>query len=395
MPFVMKRPTLRSKGILVLTHKEVPQVLLELSAFKKLLARVRERFLIGVHYGWFRAGLVAPAWVDFHFAPESTVTFDDPAAVHALPFNSSHFIPACFCDRGLDKQWDIISVTRPVAFKNTHELLRCLRLVSDQRPGTRALVICSGTTDTREPDTEGALWQQYQTSFSANERQDIVFLPFRLAGAPFPFPRRDIAWLYNASRIFTLFSSREGGSKAIKEALLCGLPVVLKRDLLGGGLEFATPENSRLFASEREAADAMCEILDHYPSHRFDTEELARRASEPYTVPRLLERLEQLYQALGLVWEGEVDTEDLSMKLPSHHIDLLSPELRQGWTSDLSSPNAALSYLAGLVEAPDGAPRVLGRPDYARVQLASLALRSQGYMRGLKHRLRRAARPLP
>jgi glycosyltransferase involved in cell wall biosynthesis len=389
----MKRPTARSKGILVLTHKELPQVLAGAPGFARVLARVREKFVIGVHYGWFRSGLVAPAWVDFHFAPESTVTFDSPAAVRALPFNSSHFTPACFRDLGLAKHWDIVSVTRPVAFKNTHELLRSLRLVSDRRPHTRALVVCAGTTDTREPAALDALWQQYLGSFSASERQDIVFLPFQLAGAPFPFPRQDVAWLYNSSRLFTLFSSREGGSKAIKEALLCGLPVVLKRGLTGGGLEFANAGNSRLFGDEAEAAQAICEVLDNPSAFRFDAEAIAQRASERFTVPLLLERLERLFQELGLLWEGDVDTQDLSTKLPSHHPELIPSALKRHWTSDLSSPRTMLAFLAGLVEV-DGAPRVLRRRDTASVELTSLAQRGQHYLRGLRRRLARSSRSL-
>jgi len=389
--FVMKRPTPRSKGLLVLTHKELPHVLLELPAFSAIVARLREHYVIGVHYGWFRSGLTPVSWVDFHFAPESTVTFEAGERVRALPFNSSHFVPAFFREEQLAKQWDIVSVTRPVAFKNTDELLRSLRLVRDRRPSTRALIVCSGTTETREPEALGALWRQYQTSFSLRERQDIVLLPFELEGPPFPFPRRDIAWLYNSSRLFTLFSSREGGSKAIKEALLCGLPVVLRRGLLGGGLEFATPDNSRLFADEREAAEAMLEVLEHPVRFRVDTQALARRANETYTVPQLLERLAQLYAELGLVWEGEVDTEDLGMKLPSHHPELLPPDLRGHWTSDLPSSRAALAFFTRLVAEASGDAR-LRRRDQARVQLSTWARHGEGYLRSLRRRVRRGSR---
>lgn len=48
------------------------------------------------------------------------------------------FTPAFFRPRDVPKQWDIISVTRTARFKNTDQLLDCLRLVYDKRPQTRA-----------------------------------------------------------------------------------------------------------------------------------------------------------------------------------------------------------------------------------------------------------------
>lgn len=352
----MKRPHGASKGILVLTHKELPQVPDHVPEMRRVLDALRQHYVVAAHYGWFQDAYEPPAWVDFHFAPRTTVRFARPEAVRALPFNSSHFTPACFRPRPTEKQWDVIAVTRPVAFKNTDRLLRALRILKTRRPQSRALVICSSSTQSKRANLTGELLRQYETDFTFNERQDIVLLVSRTAVTPFAFPRRDLAWLYSASRTFALFSDQEGGAKAVKEAMLCGLPVVLNRQLRGGGLEFCNESNSRLFTTETEAAEAMLELLTRPEGLILDTTELARQASETHTIPRLLDALAALYAELGLPWDGAVDTEDLSMKLPSHSPELVPHDLKSGWTSDLRAPSAMLTFLAQLVQEAGGAP---------------------------------------
>lgn len=352
----MKRPLGASKGILVLTHKELPQVADHVPGMRRVLDVVRHHYLIAAHYGWFQQAYVPPQWVDFHFAPRATVDFARPGEVRALPFNSSYFIPACFRPRATEKQWDVIAVTRPVAFKNTDRLLRALRILKDRRPQSRALIICSSSTKSTRENLADQLLSQYERDFTFDERQDIALLMSRTALTPFAFPRRDLAWLYSASRVFALFSDQEGGSKAVKEAMLCGLPVVLNRHLRGGGLEFCNDENSRLFSDENEAASVMAELLDLRSASPLDTSELARQTSETYTVPKLLDALATLYDQLGLPWQGPVDTEDLSMKLPSHSPELVPQALQAGWTSDLRTPSAMLTFLNGLVLEAGGDP---------------------------------------
>ena len=391
MAFVMKQPSPKARGILVLTHKEVAFVRPELPPFQRCLALLRQRFVIGIHYGFFRDNLTPASWVDFHFAPPDTVRFTHTDAVRAFPFNSSHFIPSFFRDQSLPKQWDIISVTRPIPFKGNHSLLEALALTRRRRPGTRALIVCAGTKGGRDDNTD-ELWATYQQKLSFEERQDIVLLPFQLKGRPFPFPRKDLAWLYNSSRVFTIFSSKEGGSKAIKEALLCGLPVVLRRELIGGGLEFTNEHNSRLFSDENGAADAFCHILENYEHFRFDPTPLAEQASEVHTVRKLEALLSQMYNDLGEPWDGVWDSSDLSMKLPSHHPGLIPEHLTQAWTSDLLSASALLEFFAMLLKRANGPRFELSSRERRLLGRDSLKLRASREVKMLTSRVKRRLR---
>ncbi len=391
LAFVMKRPLGRSKGIIVFTHKESAVFSSAIEPMSRLMREVRSRFVIGIHYGWHSQVAKPPPWVDFHLAPDSTVEFALPNEVKRIPMNSSHFASAVFRRMAVPKQWDVISVTRPVAFKNTDVLLTSLRSLKRQRPSTRALIICASSQRSSSRSSLGPLEQQYLEAFNHREREDIVFLPFQLRGAPFPFPRRDLAWLYNASRVFTLFSRREGGSKVIKEALLCGLPVVLDRNLEGGGLEFANAQNSRLFAGPEDAATAMLEVLDHYDQFEFDTQALALETSETHTIPKLLTHLERIFHELGLPFEGPVDTEDLAMKLPSHHPGLVVDPGQPGWTSDVRSARAGATLLCQLLQTDEGAP-VLSPKERAVLSLRDASLAMSSRLAGARRSAKRVAK---
>ena len=391
MAFVMKRPFGASKGIVVFTHKETSTLSSSLSVLQRLLQRVRERYVVAVHYGWYSRIDGPPAWVDFHFAPEATVVFAEPDRVRRIPMNSSYFVPSYFRPVKMPKQWDVISVTRPAPFKNTDQLLAALRVLKDMRPQSRALVVCATSQRSRTTGMLAGVERQYQELFSPAEREDVVLLPFNLQGAPFPFPRRDVAFLYNASRLFTLFSKREGGSKAIKEALLCGLPLVLDADLEGGGLEFATAKNSRVFRGVKQAAERMAEVLDHSADFEFDTSGLARRISETYTVPELMAHLARTFEELGIPFEGEVDTHELGMKLPSHHSSLERDAKERGWAADLQTHRAAAAFLRGLLESGQG--DVVTPTPYEHLRMTAADLRARAKRTAARARVvtRRAA----
>lgn len=387
----MKQSSPEARGILVLTHKEIGFVRTDLPPFRRCLELLRRRYVIGIHYGHFRDNVRPGSWVDFHFAPSDTVRFAHPEAVRAFPFSSSHFIPSFFRDQQLPKPWDIISVTRPIPLKGNESLLRSLALTKRRRPQTRALIVSTGTKGGRNENGD-QLWATYQRDLSYEERQDIVLLPFELTGRPFAFPRKDLAWLYNSSRVFTLFSDKEGGSKAIKEALLCGLPVVLRRELIGGGLELTNEHNSQLFSDENGAAEAFCHILDNYERFRFDPAPLAERASEVHTVGKLEALLRQMYSELNEPWDGVWDSTDLSMKLPSHHPGLIPQHLAQGWTSDLPSSRAMLEFFALLLERANGPRFELSPGEHRQLSRDALERRAAHEVRAIASRVKRRLR---
>jgi glycosyltransferase involved in cell wall biosynthesis len=346
MAFVLKRPVGPSKGVVMFTHKE--RSLLNLSAplIGRALQQLRERYLVGMHWGFYAVDVPVFPAVDFHLAKASTVQFRAPSQVRTLPFNSSMFTPAYFRQEDRPKHWDIISVTRDAKFKNTNQLLQALRIVYDQRPETHTLVICTASAVPNPEREDLGLWQQYEQSFTELERERFKMVMTN--GSIFPFARRDVAFFYQSSRVFTLFTETEGVAKVVNEALLCGLPVVIKAGFKGGGADYLSAENSRRFSSVADGARALLQTLDAGPV-RFDTGALAREISETYSVQQFERALRELFGTLGIPYEGQIDSEDLSRKLPAHRPGMLPQSLRQGPTWDVPSPRVMLLYLRSVL----------------------------------------------
>lgn len=396
MAFVLKEPCGPSKGIVMFTHKERPLLDETAPVIGPLLRRVRERNLTGMHWGFRSDNVPVLHAIDFHLARESTVSFAEPHRTTRFPFNSSMFAPAVFRPTGASKHWDILSVTRTAKFKHTDQLLRALRLVYDRRPETKALIICSAPLSADKPGHDHGLFDLYLELFSEEERQRCSLLYQRTS--LFAFAREDVAFFLNASRVFTLFTEREGASKAIKEALLCGVPVVVRRDLAGGGLDNVSEDNARLFGSIQEAAEALLDAVANAErlATDADTDALARELSEVHSVPRLLSCLRGHYQDLGMPFEGALHTEGLSRRLPAHDVGMLPARLRTGGTADLRTPEAMASYLRHLADDIPIERVLLQKRERAALrgwQLAQRAtVRAQGLLRRLPFSVPRTGR---
>ena len=347
MAIVLKPACGPSKGVVVFTHKERHFVDFEAPLLGPELRRLRERYVVLMHWGWFMKNAPAFPAVDAHLCRESAVTFRDPG-VRRIAMNSAMFTPAYFRAEALPKHWDVVSVTRALKQKRTGELLTCLRHVFDRRPETTALVVCSGPPDLHNRRYENDLYERYLSMFSAAERDRFTFLYTR-SSVPFLLPRRDIAFFYNSSRVFTLFSDIEGESRVIKEALMCGLPVLVKQHLLGGGRDFLTDANSRQFSNAADGAERLLEMLEHPQRFHVDTAGLADEIGETANIPRFEHAIRALFEEAGVPFEGLLDTDDLSRKLPGH-VSLLPADMRSPSSDDLRSAEAALRYVRALVE---------------------------------------------
>jgi glycosyltransferase involved in cell wall biosynthesis len=389
MAFILKRPVGQSKGVAMFTHKE--RALLSLSAplIGSELRRLRERYVVGMHWGFYAVDVPTMSAVDFHLAKPSTVKFRSPSEVRALPFNSSMFTPEYFRQEPRVKHWDIISVTRTAKFKNTDQLLDALRIVYDRRPETHTLVICTASPVPDPVREDLGIWRKYEDSFDELERERFKLVMTN--GALFPFSRRDMAFFYQSSRVFTLFTKTEGVAKVVNEALLCGLPVVIQSAFQGGGADYLTPLNARRFSSAAEGADALLELLEGEPV-RFDTQALAEEVSETHGIARFEGALQQLFSELGLPYEGELDAIDLSRKLPAHRPGMLPSSLRVGSTWDLITPRAMLAYLRSVLDGAPLDPSAVSAREERQLQLWSALLKGQHHYDRWRARARRLTR---
>ena len=343
MAFVLKDPVGDSPGIIIFTHKERLFLDCNVPPVKKALSELRKHYVFGMHWGAHHPNVSPPTIIDFHLAGPGTVSFARP--VRHIPLCSRNFTPACFKPASLPKYWDVINISRPIRQKRLDDFFQVIRRVYDQGHLLRVLLLCPWPPRMDDPswwyrELEG----DYLRMFSESERQ--YFSLMRLQHGPvgaFPLPQETIAYFYNVSKFFCLFSEHEGESRVIAEALLCGLPVVVRETLLGGGRDYLTPENSRTFSSLDEAAEQFIEIANNHHHYSFDTSKLEIELSERHTKSKLQRALQGLFHELGYPFLGEPRLDKLDRRLPGHEVNLPA-HLRADETNDLRSLEATLLY---------------------------------------------------
>ncbi|RAP38804.1 hypothetical protein DID80_02195 [Candidatus Marinamargulisbacteria bacterium SCGC AAA071-K20] len=343
MAFILKKPFKNSKGILVLKNPEHMFFREANPLFRNVLIELSEKYVIGLHWCSYQENVKDFPYIDFHLS-DGTVTFHKDESPRIIPFDCKHFISPTFRKTNLKKDWDIFNMSRPGNGKYLDEFLKVIRLIFDERDNVKVLLICPDilhSWNSRGIYTN--LIPDYNRMFSIEEKKRFkIIIPKLVDHSLFPFTQEMITYFINTSKICTLFSKEEGQSRILHESLLCGLPIVARKDLRGGGLNYLNEKNSRLFSTLQEAKSIFLDLIDNPENCQFDPEELRKVLGEEYNKNKFVEALRSLFKELNLEFEGSLDLEDLSNKLPSH-IRTLPSEWTGGIQDQLS--NSKFFYL--------------------------------------------------
>ena len=189
----------------------------------------------------------------------------------------------------------------------------------------------------------------YYSLFSSNERQNfsIMLLSSNLSFLGLPF--EVMSHFYNSSKIFTLFSNEEGGSRVISEALLCGLPVVVKDNLEGGGRDFLSKDNSILFSSFENAHESLIRAVENYDLFKVENETLRQSLSEEFSLEKLKEYFKKLFEENGQTFDGKlINTDRLNIRICGHlNEDIQWAKDRSG-TADIASHKQLKIFMKNL-----------------------------------------------
>ncbi len=347
MAHLFKKPKDGNKGILVFTHKEmkyffrpskplnrkrpltfVPFVFdyfytkkFKYPYFVKAFGALRKKYFIGVHFGWHHTEFPELEFADFIMAGEGTVDFTPPKHILEIPFNSRNFISHRFDDLAYNQKfWDIICVARAARFKNLDLLLKAIKRLNETTGKYhKALLIIPPNKNENPKSFYTNIIEDYYNWFEEAERNNITIMKLSKDLSLLGMPQNSLIHFYNASKVFTLFSEKEGESRVIAEALLCGLPVVVKADLEGGGRDFLNKENAVYFDTFETAHIAFKEALENYQTLKQGTTFLKEYLRDDYTIPRLKEYFTKLYQQHNQTFDGElINLDYLDRRLPGH-----------------------------------------------------------------------------
>jgi hypothetical protein len=159
--------------------------------------------------------------------------------------------------------------------------------------------------------------------FSAKERELFTLIKTDQNYGFQGFSSAFLSHLYNQSKIFTIFSQTEGTCKVIKEAQMCGLPVVLKKDLKGGVLSFLSEHKDAMFFDKYENAhEILIKSIQNYNNFQVDFEKNKKRIGENESLHMLKKYFYKLYEKNNQFFDEQlINTDNLNRRLPAHFFD--------------------------------------------------------------------------
>tara|TARA_B100000787_G_C16148939_1_gene275641 strand:- start:142 stop:1197 length:1056 start_codon:yes stop_codon:yes gene_type:complete len=292
-------------------------------------------YFFAMHWGHYHKNIEKIDLIDFHLAGPGTVIFKNPEENYHIPLCSRNFASATFANKNSIKVYDIINISRPLRLKNIDEFFIVIKKMISKNFFPKVLIICPLSVDFYQNNHNYMeIYSDYMAMFSSKERESITLMLLSPEGSPFTLSEEAISDFMNLSKVFTLFSDKEGESRVVSEALLCGLPVVVKKNLIGGAKDYLNDTNSKLFTSLDEAADIFIDLISNYSKYQFDTKSLEQELSEKYTKKTLINELELFFTTKKEIFKGELFLKNLSKKLPSHENEL-SKNIAHGETDDI------------------------------------------------------------
>lgn len=351
MAHIFKQPSGSTKGILCFTHKEIKYLFaghryfadaprrlkrilnvqpkhtdLVIEAHRDAFEKIKKKYFVGIHFGWHQENYPTIPGVDFYMAGPSTITFEEPEKVNFIPLDGSSFIPSCFyLDNPKDyhKEWDIIMVSRDVRWKNLDKFMLSIRKLYDQGHKLKVLLVVPSNNDVARDNnpkiTYVNLLSDYEKMFSYEERGLFSILKTHNKMPFLGLAQPEIAKFYHLSKVFTLYSETEGGSRVISEALLAGLPVVVKSNLTGGGRDFLNNENARFFDDFETAHTVLLDAVNNWQSINTDTKAVYSETHEDASLERLKDYFSDLFDKNNQVFDGDLlNTDWLSFRINAH-----------------------------------------------------------------------------
>lgn len=351
MVYVLKNPIGGSKGIIIFTNKEKEMLENTNRLIKKQLSRLTEKYVVGMHWGWYANGVGEVPFVDFHLAAPGTVSFSTDTH-YRIPLCSRNFTADYFEPLDVPKRWDILCIAQPKKYKRLTYVLQALKKCYRRNIYLDVLFLCPTPEHMVGAGWDREFFRMYESLFSAEEKRHIdLFTPPMTENNIHPLPNDILPYLYNSSKSFTIFSKKEGACKVISESLLCGTPVIARSDLQGGGLDYLDEQNSRVFSTLDEACDAFIDVAQNPESYAFDPSYLREDLAESHTAERLETELQNLFEENGLEYKGEIEKEGLAFKLPSHEPTIPKQFRENPPKGDLKSHTALVMYIDYLLES--------------------------------------------
>jgi glycosyltransferase involved in cell wall biosynthesis len=320
MACLIRPPLGRRRGCLSFTTPERDQVVYRDPDARRALEQLKPRFLLGLHHNWHDHGFAYDPLFDFSMAGDGDLVEKDGRPFPRVALDACNFAPASFRrDGGGERFWDVLNVSRAVAFKGLPEFLAAIRAIYDRGRVLRVLQLCPVPPASPDGSTLHDIRERFEAMFSAVERQSFTLLamPFDY---PFPLDLDTLAFLYRSSRVYVHAAPQERRCRTAAYAWASGLPVVARENVAS----IVPPALRRppfWFAYERDEAmaDAILAALEAAPDDpRWG--EVAGEFQAEASVHRLAAFLDALAIAQGgAPSPAPIVANNLDLRLGRHH----------------------------------------------------------------------------
>jgi glycosyltransferase involved in cell wall biosynthesis len=343
MAEILKYPTNQSKGIIIFTHKEIqyftkkpklfhrwkkipyikPHEYLKLNKdhnyFISTINQLHKHYFIGMHFGWLPELIDHIEFVDFYMGKPS-MRECLPKDIFFIPLDGSCFTPKVFYkDNEFKKYWDILCISRNSKFKNLDKFLQQIRKIYDLGYSYKVLLVVPTYKTENSSSHLIEIADIYYEMFTQAEREQFTLLRLGSDLDVLGLSQTQLSLFYKLSKVFTLFSQVEGGSRVISEALLCGLPLVVKDDLLGGGKDFLNEENSVQFCSFDMAHKSLIYAVENYERLNQNPGKILNFLNEEKSIHSFRNYLTELYLQNSQQFDGLLLNSDrLNLRLNAH-----------------------------------------------------------------------------
>ena len=373
MAFIYKKPGKKGKGVIILSHKEFflfhhhanlrnikeklkyyfltkYVALIKQKLYGKYLDLLKEKYLIGVHWGWHFEDLSKNVYVDFHLASKGTLTLQQSNKTPILNFASVNFLPDCYDARfPKTREFDVISIARDVEFKGLDIFIRAVSpLLNSGKIKNVCLIVPEGLDQAGKKESLN-LRILIDCLVDRSKLNSFHYIRISGSGGFLGVNREFTSFLLRKAKVFCLFSKKEGVAKVINEAQLCGCNVVTYKNLVGGGLDFVDEKFFFPFAHKNEAPNAIINALNS-PLRSYDSlADLRKRLLQKHTIKDLDQELDRIFGRVLSDHPSNPDDRNLSKAFPNHDSQNAVPWMdyfrQKFYTSDLKDINDMKNFV--------------------------------------------------
>ena len=325
MAHIFKNAIHNQNGIVVISHIEAN---IASEKYMDIIDRIKNQGnFIAIHYGGFSYGATYPEFADFFMGkPSVTDIAQRYSDAFEIPVVSSNFTSTVFKkDPEVKKYWDIINISRSGNVKRLDVFFREIKKIYDSGKNYKILLVCAKRNE-EQLHPQGHflnIEDVYYDMFTDRERQLFTLMRLDESLEFKGLSKTQLSYIYQASKVSTLFSMCEGSPGVIAESLLSEVPVVVHGNQMGSGRDLLNESNSRQWYDDNEAHKSLIDAVENYDKFTFDMEAIHYNYREDKGLERVREYFVKLYEKHGQVFDGNlIHTNDLVSRLPSHYTSL-------------------------------------------------------------------------